>query len=166
MAGGRQRPAVRRAEPDELALLPELDRLAEAPFRALGLELAAIPIRVADLRAAGAVYVTGRPPIGFAELGELDGCGHLRQLSVLPEHARRGVGTALLERGAAWARRAGYPALLLTTFADVPWNGPFYAARGFVELAELPPGLAAARAAERALGLDGAGRRIAMRREL
>jgi hypothetical protein len=52
----------------------------------------------------------------------------------------------------------------LTTYADVPWNGPWYARHGFAELAELTPELARLRAAERAAGLDRHGRRLVMSR--
>jgi len=34
------------------------------------------------------------------------------------------------------AGNAGFSALTLTTFRDVPWNAPFYARLGFVEIAE------------------------------
>ena len=46
--------------------------------------------------------------------------------------------------------------MTLTTFRDVPWNGPYYARLGWSTLhaADLPPGLAAARQQERDLGLD------------
>ena len=78
---------------------------------------------------------------------------------------RRGVGSALLEAACTWARAAGYPAITLITFADVPWNAPFYAARGFAETASTPE-IAELRDWERAVGLDAVGRRIVMRRDL
>ena len=66
------------------------------------------------------------------------------------------------------ARRAagrGLPALTLTTFRSVPWNGPYYARCGFRELpsTEITPGLVDVLAAEVAIGLDPADR-VAMRR--
>jgi ribosomal protein S18 acetylase RimI-like enzyme len=45
-------------------------------------------------------------------------------VSVHPRCARRGVGRALIDHLADHARATGAPALTLTTFADVPWNGP------------------------------------------
>jgi hypothetical protein len=54
----------------------------------------------------------------------------------------------------------------LTTFRDVPWNGPFYAGLGFRAVDELTPGLAAVRDHEKAIGDDDFGPRIAMRKEL
>ena len=57
-----------------------------------------------------------------------------------------------------------YSAITLTTYADVPWNAPFYAGRGLVEIAELTPELAELRDWERTVGLDELGPRIVMRR--
>jgi hypothetical protein len=54
----------------------------------------------------------------------------------------------------------------LCTYAEIPWNGPYYASRGFVETDEVTPGLAELRAWERDVGLDALGRRCVMRREL
>ena len=64
------------------------------------------------------------------------------------------------------APAAGLPALTLTTFADVPWNAPYYARCGFRILhdAEITPGLRAIRHHEAALGLD-RWPRVCMRRD-
>ena len=62
--------------------------------------------------------------------------------------------------------RARYPAITLTTYADVPWNAPYYARRGFVEISEFGPGLRAEREREQQLGLDEVGPRVVMRRDL
>jgi hypothetical protein len=72
----------------------------------------------------------------------------------------------LLDAACAWARTAGYRAVTLTTYAEVAWNAPFYAERGFVELTSLTPALAELRDWERDIGLDAVGRRVAMRRDL
>jgi hypothetical protein len=65
-----------------------------------------------------------------------------------------------------WAAANGLPAVTLTTFRDVAWNGPFYGKLGFRELEDLSPGLAAMREHERAIGDDDFGPRIAMRKDL
>jgi hypothetical protein len=46
--------------------------------------------------------------------------------------------------------------MTLTTFCDVPWNGPYYTRLGWSTLraADLTPELAATRQHERDLGLD------------
>lgn len=161
-----ERAGIRPAEPDELSLLAEIDERADTVFRVAGYELLEIPFPAEELVRARAVLVHGRPPDGFAWLAEADGTAYLAELAVLPGRMRRGIGTALLKAACDWARANGYPAITLTTFADVAWNAPFYAARGFVEVGEPTPELAAQRTRERALGLDQAGRRIVMRRDL
>lgn len=46
---------------------------------------------------------------------------------------RRGHGRALVAAAKGESRRRGRKRLTLRTFADVPWNAPFYASCGFVE---------------------------------
>jgi GNAT superfamily N-acetyltransferase len=112
------------------------------------------------------VLVAGRPAVGFARIDEVDGQAHLEQLSVLPSHMRRGNGTALVEAVCAWAAVHGYREVTLCTFAEVPFNAPFFAKRGFVPVESLTPGLVELRDWERDLGLDALGPRIVMRRTL
>jgi ribosomal protein S18 acetylase RimI-like enzyme len=159
-------PEVRPARPDELPLLAEIDARAETLFTVAGLQLPRIVFPVDKLPDSKAVFVQGRPPVGFVRVEEVDGLAHVEELAVLPSHMRRGIGSALLEAACAWAAGAGYPAITLITYADVAWNGPFYAARGFVEVDALTPELAELRDWERTVGLDAIGRRIVMRRAL
>lgn len=159
-------PDVRPAEDADLPVVVEIDERADSVFRVAGLEVPRIPLRLDDLREAKAVFVHGRPPVGFVWVGEADGLAHIEQLSVLPGHMRRGLGSALLEAACAWAAEHGYRAVTLTTYAEVPWNGPFYAARGFAETDRLTPDLVERRDWERSAGLDEVGRRVVMRRDL
>lgn len=159
-------PEVRRAEPADLAQLPEIDRRAESLFHVSGLHLPEVPFPLDALHQSEAVFVAGRPPVAFVQVDVVDGVAHVQELAVLPANMRQGLGSALLDAACRWAREAGYPAITLTTYADVAWNAPFYAARGFVELTELTPELAELRDWERDIGLDSVGRRVAMRREL
>jgi GNAT superfamily N-acetyltransferase len=159
---------VRIADTEELPLLPALEAASDAVFAPLGLGPFPPPGNVAELRAARAVLVVGAPPLGFARIEEVDGRAHLEQLSVHPDHTRSGLGTRLLEAACAWARGAGYPGITLCTFADIPWNAPFYARHGFTILApaELTPGLRGLREHEVELGMDALGPRVAMLRPL
>jgi hypothetical protein len=61
-------------------------------------------------------------------------------------------------------RRAGAGVTLLT-FRDIPWNGPWYAGHGFVELPEeeFGPELRTHWQAEIDAGLHALGHRLAMR---
>jgi GNAT superfamily N-acetyltransferase len=159
-------PSIRRALPSDLELLPDIDSRAETLFRVAGLNLPHVPFPVDELHESEAVFVAGRPPVAFVQIDEVDGIAHVQELAVLPSHMRQGLGSSLLEAACDWAGKAGYPAITLTTYADVAWNAPFYAARGFVELTELTPELTELRTWERDMGLDAVGRRVVMRRDL
>lgn len=166
LGAGGVLPEVRRAEPDDLELLPDIDSRAESLFRVAGMDLPDLPFPLDALHESRAIFVAGRPPVGFIQVDEVDGIAHVQELAVLPSHMRKGVGSALLDAACSWARASGYPAITLTTYEQVPWNGPFYTSRGFVELTQLTPELFEIRDWERDVGLDAVGRRIAMRREL
>ena len=156
---------VRPARPDEFAELIEVEIAADRLFPLAGYGETPGPASTAELAGAAAVLVVGEPPVGYARLEVVDGQAHLEGLSVRPRYMKEGRGRALVEAGLDWARQQGYRQLTLCTFADVPWNGPFYRKLGFVELTEptdLTPGLAERRATERRLGLDDMGRRIVM----
>ncbi len=97
----------------------------------------------------------------------VDGCSHVEQVSVDPGSARRGLGRALLDFAAEQAAAVGLPAMTLTTFAEVPWNAPYYRRCGFRVLddAEVTVGLCAIRQREAAAGVD-RWPRVCMRRDL
>ena len=103
--------------------------------------------------------------VGSIVVDILDGNAHIEEVSVVPAAERRGLGSALLDAVLPYARRHGHPAVTLTTFADVPWNRPWYERRGFSVLApgEVGPELAARMLDEAAHGLD-PDLRVAMRR--
>ena len=104
----------------------------------------------------------GDPPVGFVCVELVDGAPHIWQLSVLPEHGRRGVGRALLQAACDWARAEGFATVTLTTYRDVPWSTPFYATLGFTALDTLRPGSRRS-TSERAMGDDDFGTRLAMK---
>ena len=104
--------------------------------------------------------------VGFAHVLDIEGHAHLEQLSVLPEHGRRGIGRALVEAAVEEARWAGYDALSLCTYRDVPWNAPFYASLDFAPVERLAAYQQRLRDHEVALGLDAAGARVVMERRL
>lgn len=159
-------PVVRRIEEREFPIALDIAARTEALYRLAGYDFVDVPYPERELREAKAVLVIGEPPYGFVQLGECDGMACIGALAVIPGEMRKGAGTALLEAACTWARAAGYRAITLTTFAEVPWNAPFYASRGFTVVEELTPGLVELRDWERAAGLDSLGPRVAMRREL
>jgi ribosomal protein S18 acetylase RimI-like enzyme len=102
------------------------------------------------------------PPVGFVHVLVLEGHAHLEQISVLPEHQRRGIGAALVRAALAEARAQGFDRMSLCTYRDVPWNGPYYRSLGFTEVADLAPYQQRLRDKERDLGLDVNGVRVVM----
>jgi ribosomal protein S18 acetylase RimI-like enzyme len=113
------------------------------------------------------IALEGTAVAGFVVADVLDGCAHVEEVAVATEFGRRGHGTALLRAVDLWASSAGLAALTLTTFRDVPWNGPWYRALGFRVLGEeeWTAGLRQRREDEDARGLP-AGLRIVMRRDI
>jgi ribosomal protein S18 acetylase RimI-like enzyme len=91
-------------------------------------------------------------PVGYLLAEIVDGCLYISQVSVHPRVARQGLGQQLIDHVAA----EEYPALVLTTFRDVPWNAPYYQRLGFVILAddEITPGLRTIREYQATIGLD------------
>jgi len=103
--------AVREARAGELALLPPLEKVSDEMFLPLGIGPFE-PGTVDDLAAALVVLVVGDPPEGFARLDVLRNDGG----------APAAPGSLHLEQ------------LSVHPYRDVPWNGPFYASEGFVEV--------------------------------
>ncbi|MEU3273994.1 GNAT family N-acetyltransferase [Saccharomonospora sp. NPDC006951] len=166
---------IRTARVDELDVLRDIERSAGLSFLRVGMpEIAEDePLPVETLagyqrRDSALVSVDDKDrPIAYVLTEPVDGCVHIEQISVHPDHGRRGVGRALLDHVAVQARADGIPALTLTTFAEVAWNAPYYRRCGFRELGddELTPGLRALREREAAHGLD-RWPRVCMRRDL
>jgi GNAT superfamily N-acetyltransferase len=166
---------IRTARVEDVAFLPEIERAAGAVFREVGMAAIADdePLPASELLAyqrAGRAWVATEEfdhPVAYLLLDIVDDAAHIEQVSVHPDQARRGLGRALIEAAEAWARRHELPGLTLTTFADVPWNAPYYSRLGFSVVAEdaLSPGLRRLRAHEAELGLN-AWPRVVMRREV
>ena len=171
---------VREARPSDLRHLRAVEESGGAPFvewfgdRVVPALLGTPPSGAERDAADGVLLVAaeGAEVVGFVHvLWLVDDRGgpaaHLEQLSVrLPEHGRRGIGSTLVEAACAEARWAGHRAITLCTYRDVPWNGPFYRSRGFVEVTDLPAYLREIRAHEQALGLDECGPREVLSRRL
>ena len=167
-------PLIRPPRRRELESLRDIERAAGVLFIDVGLpEIAAhepCPVdELAAYMAAGRAWVVieSDVPVGYALVDFVDDAAHLEQLSVHPDHGRRGLGSALLAHVGDWARGQRLPAMTLTTFLHVPWNAPYYARRGFrgLEEHELGPGLRRLRDEEERHGLDPT-IRVCMRREL
>lgn len=161
--GGRVRPAT----PSDLALLQAIEAAADRMFDEVVDTSGWGEPDTGEDRAAepGFLLVVGEPVVGFAHVLDLGGHLHLEQLAVDPPHGRRGLGSALVEEVCRVAASRGHDRVTLRTFADVPWNAPFYARLGFVEIPD-PDWMAPLLAAEARIGLPASGRRVAMQRLL
>jgi GNAT superfamily N-acetyltransferase len=166
---------IRGARSDELEKLRELERAAGSIFRQLGMDAVAddeppSTATLAVLQAAGRAWVStdgADEPVAYMLVEVIDASAHIEQVSVHPRAARQGLGRALIETAAAWARQHGLEALTLTTYRDVPWNRPYYQRLGFhvVDDPQITPGLRRLRAQEADAGLD-RWPRVVMRRSL
>lgn len=160
---------VRTATDADLAELARIEEEADALFTgAVGAPLDhPAPTGAARAGEQGFVLVVAEeqdgPPLGFVHVLEEGGIAHLEQLSVLPAHMRRGHGRELVEAALDEAADRGHSTVSLRTFADVPWNAPFYATLGFIE-ADSPdhPFYRALLEAEQRIGLGDLGRRVHM----
>lgn len=165
---------IRFANNDDLMTLPEIERRAGEPFRTLGMDAVADddPFSVEHLakyQEAGRAWVAedGGQVVGYLLLDVVAGAAHVEQVSVDPAHARRRIGSQLIEAASTWAHHHGLRTMTLTSFAQVPWNAPYYARLGFAVLpnADQSTELRAIRRAEAERGLD-RWPRVAMGRQL
>lgn len=115
-------PAIERSSGERFRELPELAWIADDDvmaaedhqrYLATGIVLGAFD---------------GERCVGFITAERLPGALHVWQMAVELSCQRQGVGRLLMER---LQQLAGGLPLTLTTFRDVPWNRPFYAAVGF-----------------------------------
>lgn len=165
---------IRVARLTDVEAMRDIERAAGQLFAGIGMDDVASdpglePSALAAYIVGGRAWITevdGRPA-GYAIVDIVDGCGHLEQVSVRPDHGRQGLGRRLVQTVADWTRGQELPALTLLTFRDVPWNAPYYATLGFRPLldSDLTPGLQALRIHERDLGLD-VNARCAMRLDI
>jgi GNAT superfamily N-acetyltransferase len=56
---------------------------------------------------------------------------HIDEFAVAQPRQGQGLGRRMLTLAVDWARARGLAAVSLTTFRNVPFNGPFYASCGF-----------------------------------
>jgi len=163
---------ITAARPNDLPLLPAIELAAarllagHAPESVLNEATSQEDLKDAQSHGHLWVALANDVPVGFAHVEVLDPVvAHLKEIDVLPEHRRHGLGRKLVTTICAWAATAGYRSVTLTTFRDVPWNMPFYARLGFevIPSEEFSPALFSILHDETRRGLDPT-RRVAMRR--
>jgi GNAT superfamily N-acetyltransferase len=141
--------SIRLARSDDLPKLVSVERSAASLFHSAGLGWIAdsATLERASLAAMcdnGTLWVAVDPadePVGFLAAHEMDRQFYIAEISVARSHQRQGLGRALMVAAIASARADGYRRVTLTTYRDLPWNGPFYSRIGFAEIdaSELGP---------------------------
>jgi GNAT superfamily N-acetyltransferase len=157
---------IRLAMPEDLADLPDLDRVADVLFDVGGYGASRGSATPEQLDDAALLAVAGQPALGSVRVEIVDGSAHIAQLSVRPKFMKQGIGGSLVEYACSWATSHGYDSITLCTFTDVPWNAPFYATLGFAEVDDPAPGLRELRDEQVPVDAAKRGRRIAMQRRL
>jgi GNAT superfamily N-acetyltransferase len=166
---------TRTARTDDLGSLRNIERSAGEAFRRIGMAPVADdePASIDDLavyQQEGRAWVATDEddrPVAYTLARIVDSNAHIEQVSVHPNHARKGIGADLIQTVAAWAEQQGLAAITLSTFSEVPWNAPYYRRLGFerVPEVELTDGLRWIRDHEAARGLA-QWPRVIMRRPL
>ncbi|MEC7289147.1 MAG: GNAT family N-acetyltransferase [Pseudomonadota bacterium] len=135
--------SITRAELDDIPALISVDKAASALFAPTGLlteEALAdhVPAEVLETEIPLSNVFVARNQhdwaIGFALIRPRGTGLYLDQISVHPDHGKKGIGRALVIRTLAEAEARKLPHVSLSTFRDLAWNGPFYASLGFKEL--------------------------------
>jgi predicted N-acetyltransferase YhbS len=158
---------IRLAEKLDLASLQAIERAAASLFPEGRIPDVDDAMPIDDLERAAInglllVATSQRLVVGFAMAQEQDGFLHLAVMAVHPDHGNRGLGRELVMAMIHEATRRKSLGVTLTTFEDLPWNGPFYRKSGFRVLSdsELSPSLRHILAQEERLGMVN---RVAMR---
>jgi GNAT superfamily N-acetyltransferase len=134
---------IRLASELDVPFLPDIERRASALFldwaedlglTAEGLQQVTSEDILSGAQREGRLWVAtvnSGEVVGFALVLMVDDLAHLKEVDVLPDHGRKGIGTSLVRAVCRWAEHHGIPAVTLSTFREVPWNAPFYARLGF-----------------------------------
>jgi len=77
---------------------------------------------------------TDEHAVGFALFSWRENDPYLDQISMDPNHSQQGLGRRLLKSVFETVRNRGGRTICLSTFRDLPWNGPFYRSAGFREI--------------------------------
>ena len=159
---------------EHVSLLPHIESAAAELFRdavpAELLEHVTPESVILDAQRNGTRWVALAPdnrPVGFFRVLVTGPRVHLAELDVLPDHGRRGVGTALVRAVEDWARANRFSEITLTTYRDLPWNARFYAGLGFGVVPESEWDAETRRRFEEEAGLESErARRVVMRKRL
>ncbi|KAF4636614.1 hypothetical protein G7Y89_g1477 [Cudoniella acicularis] len=123
---------IRLARPSDIPLLERVERSAAEAFRSVNLDFLVDgptmePAILSGMAKSNHLWIAVNDwdqPVGFLGGENLDGKFHLVEVSVAQGFQGRGIGKALIATMIEQVQREGYKAIALTTYRDVPWNGP------------------------------------------
>ena len=165
---------IRMMEPGEAERLCEIEQAANLVLIAAGktgLADAPVPALPAYVRFLldHEVFVAEdkatAEPVGFAAAHDTQNLYWLAELSVHPDHGRRGIGSALVQAVTQRAAWYFYRAVGLSTYSDVPCGAIFYERLHFLRVPDkdCPEWLTQRRIAETPPGSDGTDRTVMIR---
>jgi GNAT superfamily N-acetyltransferase len=153
---------IRPGSPSDIPFLLAIESASDELFRTI--DMAAIPdspapehthyldyilanhtwVAIATCKATSPSTTNTLAPVAFIQVdtssvssdSDTPSTAFIRQVSVAPSHARRGIGARLVAHVERWAKESGCAALDLTTFEHVPWNRRYYERLGFRVLEE------------------------------
>jgi GNAT superfamily N-acetyltransferase len=137
---------LRTATVDDIPRLCAISCSATKKFSSI-LELADLaddqeePLTIQQWLALGNIYLVEAKdlPVGFIAAHPLDNTIYIAEIAVHEDNQSKGLGEMLLKAVCRWAvERATFEGstkarVSLTTYPDVPWNGPWYQKFGFLE---------------------------------
>lgn len=163
---------VRLAGNHECVLLPAIEMSAGEAFADIGMhDVAGDSTPPADAWephcASQTLWVAvdeADRPFGFLASGVQADILFIYELAVARDRQRQGAGRALIAAAEKGAKTLGMRAVYLTTFCDVPFNGPYYRELGYAVVADadLPPVLKPVMDAERRRWIEPDRQRCAM----
>ena len=161
---------IRFANADDLPQLPALERAAAAMFANSPYpQLVHWSLASEEIQSGDVIFVAevSNELAGFVIVRPASEAMHIQEIDVHPNFARRRVGALLIDAVEKWTRTQGLLFVTLTTFDDVPWNGPYYARLGYsqIERDAISPALQTILLAEEKAGIAMA-HRICMQKEI
>ena len=130
---------IRFTNKNDYQFLPGIEDSAGKAFLAIGMEDIAcmdnLPVsyynKVTEPSYIMVAESKNAALVGFCLINLVDSQPHIKELSVAREHSGQGIGKALINRICEESKQKGYKSITLTTFAEVPFNAPFYKKLGF-----------------------------------
>lgn len=165
---------IRLASADDVPKIAPLEKAAGEVYREIGMDAVADDAPIPDSLLLLAVeeqrlwVAVEYGALKAYVLGEfLPQSLHIDQVTVHPDAARRGLGALMIESISADPRSKERGLITLTSFANVPWNAPYYERIGFVDIpeSEWPEGVSEKVKADQEHGLA-TWPRVVMKREI